>query len=153
METVRERILKQEQLIESREEKLMVFASVCVNVLLLLVCCIFVFVEKMKSDEDEIIAKNRFCFLSGMTAKNRKKIIRQEIGFSAGMIVSWGIAVSVLFTVIQIMTKHLQEVKWILWYVKGMAVSCLVCLGLFVTLAAVAMRKIQKKAERANENG
>mgnify|MGYP003297713372 CR=1 FL=1 len=64
---------KQEQLIESREEKLMVFASVCVNIVLLLICVVFVFAEKMKSDEDEMIAKNRFCFLSGMTFANRKK--------------------------------------------------------------------------------
>ena len=143
---------KREQVIESREEKLMLFTSVCVNLLLLFVCCIFVFMEKMKSDEDDIIAKNRFCFLSGMTEKNREKNVRREVYFSAGMIMIWGIPVSILFAAIQIWTKQLQSAEWIFWYIKGTGVAIIVVAALFTVLAEIAIRRMTRKAERINEN-
>ena len=143
---------KREQVIESREEKLMLFTSVCVNLLLLFVCCIFVFMEKMKSDEDDIIAKNRFCFLSGMTEKNREKNVRREVYFSAGMIMIWGIPVSILFAAIQIWTKQLQSAEWIFWYIKGTGAAIIVVAALFTVLAEIAIRRMTRKAERINEN-
>jgi len=143
---------KKEQLMESREEKLMLFTSVCVNLLLLIVCSIFVFTEKMKSDEDEIIAKNRFCFLSGMTEKKRKENVRKEILFSAGQILLWGVSVSVLFAALQIWMKQLNSMEWLLWYVKGTGISILCGVILFLVLATIEVQIITKKAERANEN-
>ena len=143
---------REEQIIESREEKLMVFASVCVNILLLLICIVFVFAEKMKSDEDEIIAKNRFCFLSGMTFANRKKIVRQEIGFTSLLMAGTGLSLSIIFVIIQIISKHLPSMKWTLWYLAGTGISVLVLIGLFVLMTAVEVKLIFGKAERANEN-
>ena len=144
---------KEEQLIESREEKLMVFSSVCVNILLLLICVVFVFAEKMKSDEDDIIAKNRFCFLSGMTFTNRKKTVQKEIGFTAIMAAGAGLSLGVLFAIIQIISKHLETMDWILWYVTGTGIGALVLIGVFVLMTIVEVKIIFGKAERANENG
>lgn len=143
---------KKEQIIESREEKLMVFASVCVNILLLLICVVFVFAEKMKSDEDEIIAKNRFCFLSGMTYANRKKTVRKEIGFTSILTAGTGLGLAIIFVVIQIISKHLPTMKWIAWYLIGTGISILVLIGLFVLMTVAEVRLIFGKAERANEN-
>ena len=144
---------REEQLIESREEKLMVFASVCVNMFLLLICVIFVFAEKMKSEEDEMIAKNRFCFLSGMTFANRKKTMQREIGFTALLAAGFGLSIGTLFAVIQIISKQLATVKWMLWYVTGTGISVLVLAGVFVLMTIVEVKIIFGKAERANENG
>ena len=143
---------KKEQIIESREEKLMVFASVCVNIILLLVCVIFVFGEKMKSDEDEMIAKNRFCFLSGMTKANRKKTMRREIGFTAVLTAGTGLTLGTVFAMIQILSKHLPTAEWICWYAVGVGISVLVLVGLFVGMTMTEVKLIFGKAERANEN-
>lgn len=144
---------KQEQIVESREEKLMVFASVCVNMFLLLVCVVFVFAEKMKSDEDEIIAKNRFCFLSGMTFANRKKTIQKEIGFTAVLAAGGGLTLGTVFAVIQIISKHLETLDWVVWYVLGIGIIILVLIGIFVLMTVIEVKLIFGKAERANENG
>ena len=143
---------KGEQLVESREEKLMVFASVCVNIFLLLVCVIFVFAEKMKSEEDEMIAKNRFCFLSGMTFANRKLTMQREIGFTAMLAAGFGLSIGTLFAVIQMVSKHLPK-EWILWYAAGTGICVLVLAGIFVLMTVVEVKMIFEKAERANENG
>ena len=143
---------KNEQLIESREEKLMVFASVSVNILLLLICVVFVFAEKMKSDEDDIIAKNRFCFLSGMTAANRKKTVQREIGFTSILAAGSGLLLSVLFALIQIASKHLPSMHWVMWYVAGIGICVLVLIGIFAIMTFVEVRIIYGKAERANEH-
>jgi len=143
---------KKEQLIESREEKLMVFSSVSVNILLLLVCVVFVFAEKMKSDEDEIIAKNRFCFLSGMTFANRKKTIRKEISFTAILAAGAGLLLAFVFAIIQIAAKHLPDTTWLRWYVGGIGISILVLAVVFALMTLVEVKIIFDKAERANEN-
>lgn len=143
---------KQEQMIESREEKLMVFSSVCVNIVLLLICVIFVFSEKMKSDEDEIIAKNRFCFLSGMTFANRKKIVQKEIGFTAVLAAGAGLILGLIFAIIQIITKHLPTIEWILWYVGGIGIAIAVLAVIFGLMTMMEVKLIFGKAERANEN-
>ena len=143
---------KNEQLIESREEKLMVFASVSVNILLLLICVVFVFAEKMKSDEDDIIAKNRFCFLSGMTAANRKKTVQREIGFTSILAAGSGLLLSVLFALIQIASKHLPSMHWVMWYAAGIGICVLVLIGIFAIMTFVEVRIIYGKAERANEH-
>lgn len=143
---------KQEQLIESREEKLMVFSSVSVNIVLLLICVIFVFAEKMKSDEDEMIAKNRFCFLSGMTYANRKKTMRKEIGFTAIMAALGGLLLSFVFALIQIISKHLPDAASIRWYAGGIGVSMLILAAVFVLMTMIEVKIIFGKAERANEN-
>ena len=144
---------KKEQLIESREEKLMVFASVCVNILLLLICVVFVFSEKMKSDEDDIIAKNRFCFLSGMTKANRKKTVQREICFTSVLAAGSGLCLSIIFAVIQIVSKHLPSMEWIVWYAAGIGICVLVLAAVFVVITLVHIKIIFDKAERANENG
>jgi len=143
---------KQEQLIESREEKLMVFSSVSVNIILLLICVIFVFAEKMKSDEDEMIAKNRFCFLSGMTLANRKKTIQKEISFTAILAAGAGLLLGLVFALIQIASKHLPDAAWINWYVGGIGISILVLAAVFALMTLVEVKIIFDKAERANEN-
>ena len=143
---------KKEQLIESREEKLMVFSSVSVNILLLLVCVVFVFAEKMKSDEDEIIAKNRFCFLSGMTFANRKKTIQKEISFTAILAAGAGLLLAFVFAIIQIASKHLPDTTWLRWYVGGIGISILVLAVVFALMTLVEVKIIFDKAERANEN-
>lgn len=143
---------KNEQLIESREEKLMVFASVSVNILLLLICVVFVFAEKMKSDEDDIIAKNRFCFLSGMTAANRKKTVQREIGFTSVLAAGSGLLLSVLFALIQIASKHLPSMHGVMWYVAGIGICVLVLIGIFAIMTFVEVKIIYGKAERANEH-
>lgn len=143
---------KKEQIIESREEKLMLFSSICVNMLLLLICVVFVFVEKMKSDEDEIIAKNRFCFLSGMTFVNRKKTMQKEISFTAILAAGAGLTLASVFAMIQILSKHLPDAAWIRWYVGGVGISVLVLAAVFALMTLVEVKIIFDKAERANEN-
>jgi len=143
---------KTEQIIESREEKLMVFSSVCVNMLLLLICVVFVFIEKMKSDEDEIIAKNRFCFLSGMTFANRKKTVQKEIGFTTVLAAGTGLILGVIFAMIQIVSKHLPTIDWVLWYVIGILICVVVLAGIFAVITVLEVKNIFGKAERANEN-
>ena len=144
---------KEEQLTESREEKLMIFASVSVNILLLFICVIFVFAEKMKSDEDEMIAKNRFCFLSGMTKANRKKTMQKEIAFTSMLAAGSGLLLSFLFALIQIASKHLPTLEWNLWYLTGVIICILVLAGVFAIMTLVEVKIIFEKAERANENG
>ena len=143
---------KQEQITESREEKLMVFASICVNMLLLLICVVFVFVEKMKSDEDEIIAKNRFCFLSGMTRANRKKTVQKEIGFTSILAAGSGLMLGLVFALIQIISKHLPTADWVLWYAAGIGISITLLIVIFVVITMLEVKSIFGKAERANEN-
>lgn len=143
---------KQEQIIESREEKLMVFSSISVNMLLLLICVVFVFAEKMKSDEDEIIAKNRFCFLSGMTFANRKKTVQREIGFTSVLAAGTGLVLGLVLAVIQIVSKHLPTMEWVLWYVIGIGISAIVLAVIFVVITVIEVKNIFGKAERANEN-
>lgn len=144
---------KGEQIIESREEKLMIFSSISVNMLLLLICVVFVFVEKMKSDEDEIIAKNRFCFLSGMTFANRKKTVQKEIGLTSVLAAGTGLLLGIVFAVIQIVSKHLPTAEWILWYVIGIGISVAVLAGIFAIVTMIEVKNIFGKAERTNENG
>ena len=143
---------KTEQITESREEKLMVFASICVNMLLLLICVVFVFMEKMKSDEDEIIAKNRFCFLSGMTFANRKKTVEKEIAFTSILAAGAGLGLGVIFAAIQIIAKHLPTLDWVLWYVFGIGISVAALAGIFAIITMLEVKNIFGKAERANEN-
>jgi len=144
---------KQEQLTESREEKLMVFSSVAVNMLLLLICVVFVFVEKMKSDEDGIIAKDRFCFLSGMTYANRKKNVRREIGVTAVLAAGAGLVLAVILATVQIISKHLPTAEWMYWYIGGIGIVVFVLAGIFAVMTIVEVKLIFGKAERINENG
>jgi len=106
----------------------------------------------MKSDEDEIIAKNRFCFLSGMTFANRKKTVQKEIGFTTVLAAGAGLFLGVIFAMIQIVSKHLPTIDWVLWYVIGVLISVLVLAGIFAVITVFEVKNIFGKAERANEN-
>ena len=120
--------------------------------LLLFICVVFVFMEKMKSDEDEIIAKNRFCFLSGMTFANRKKTVEKEIAFTSILAAGAGLGLGVIFAAIQIIAKHLPTLDWVLWYVFGIGISVAALAGIFAIITMLEVKNIFGKAERANEN-
>lgn len=144
---------KQEQILESKEEKLTLLTAICTNIVLLFICILFVFAEKMKNDEDEMTAKNQFCFLSGMTKKKRRQVMQREISFTSLLVLLWGIGVSTLLLVIQISLKHFADATWILWYAKGLVISAMVIIFIFVIVTLIEIKIIFSKAERSNENG
>lgn len=143
---------KREELLISRERKIMLLTTLLIDLLVLVIANAFAFSEKMYNDEDEIIEKNKFYFLSGMTQKNRRKSIRKEVWTTTTFTILWASAVSWAFVLMKIVLKQLS-LKWVLWYIGGVGIGIGVLIVLLMGMTNTAARRMQKRLERGISDG
>ena len=109
---------KKELLLERSKTKLLYVASAAGNIIIMLLCGIFVLSIKMECDFPETEWKYRFYIQSGMSSAKVRKGILKECLLSGGLPVICGTIISILYCSMLLYAKHLQ-IEWIHKYFKG----------------------------------
>lgn len=143
---------KREETLISRERKLILLTTLLIDTFVLVAAVAFAFSEKMYNDEDGIVEKNKFYFLSGMTQENRRKSIKKEVWTTTKYTISWASGISIAYVVVKLMLKKLSF-DWIGWYVGGIGLGMAVVLGMLVIMTWLVVGRIQKKLERGISDG
>jgi hypothetical protein len=109
---------KKELLLERSKTKLLYVASAAGNIIIMLLCGIFVLSIKMECDFPETEWKYRFYIQSGMSSAKVRKGIIKECLLSGGLPVICGTIISILYCSMLLYAKHLQ-IEWVHRYFKG----------------------------------
>lgn len=137
---------REEELLESREKKLMISVSAGINMMLLFLCGIFVFVIKMRNDEEDILEKDTFYFLAGMEKRKRRNCIRKEVTISVVIAFVWGIEMALIFCLVQIFLKSLAA-GWVTYYSMLIGISIICIVAVFLMVAFWKTRRIYRKGK------
>ena len=106
----------------------------------------------MYNDEDGIIEKDKFYFLSGMTWEKRRACIRKEVWTTTRFALMWASGISIAYVFVKLILKKLS-MEWIAWYVGGIGIGLAILIGMLVVMTFVAIGRIQKKVKRGISDG
>lgn len=135
---------KKELLLERSKTKLLYVASAAGNIIIMLLCGIFVLSIKMECDFPETEWKYRFYIQSGMSSAKVRKGIIKECLLSGGLPVICGTIISILYCSMLLYAKHLQ-IEWIHKYFKGIILIVGAIWLLFAVFSLIfAYRNIRK---------
>ena len=135
---------KKELLLERSKTKLLYVASAAGNIIIMLLCGIFVLSIKMECDFPETEWKYRFYIQSGMSSAKVTKGIIKECLLSAGLPVICGTIISILYCSMLLYAKHLQT-EWVHRYFKGIILIVGAIWLLFAVFSLIfAYRNIRK---------
>ena len=135
---------KKELLLERSKTKLLYVASAAGNIIIMLLCGIFVLSIKMECDFPETEWKYRFYIQSGMSSAKVRKGIIKECLLSGGLPVICGTIISILYCSMLLYAKHLQ-IEWVHRYFKGIILIVGAIWLLFAVFSLIfAYRNIRK---------
>lgn len=135
---------KKELLLERSKTKLLYVASATENIIIMLLCGIFVLSIKMECDFPETEWKYRFYIQSGMSSAKVRKGIIKECLLSGGLPVICGTIISILYCSMLLYAKHLQ-IEWVHRYFKGIILIVGAIWLLFAVFSLIfAYRNIRK---------
>lgn len=137
--------------IESRQQKMYGATAMFINLITLFLCLIFVLLEKVKSDYEDMAWKYQFYYRSGMTKKKRRKNIYKEVFMTAKMALCGGLPLSLLLMGEKIWSKHLS-VKWNMRYLEEMGGSIIAAAAVICIVIRIAAWNTFSGIERANKN-
>ena len=124
--------------------KLLYVASAAGNIIIMLLCGIFVLSIKMECDFPETEWKYRFYIQSGMSSAKVRKGIIKECLLSGGLPVICGTIISILYCSMLLYAKHLQ-IEWVHRYFKGIILIVGAIWLLFAVFSLIfAYRNIRK---------
>lgn len=136
---------KKELLLERSKTKLLYVASAAGNIIIMLLCGIFVLSIKMECDFPETEWKYRFYIQSGMSSAKVRKGIIKECLLSGGLPVICGTIISILYCSMLLYAKHLQ-IEWVHRYFKGIILIVGAIWLLFAVFSLIfAYRNIRKR--------
>ena len=119
-------------------------ASAAGNIIIMLLCGIFVLSIKMECDFPETEWKYRFYIQSGMSSAKVRKGIIKECLLSGGLPVICGTIISILYCSMLLYAKHLQ-IEWVHRYFKGIILIVGAIWLLFAVFSLIfAYRNIRK---------
>ena len=138
--------------IESRRQKLYGASPMLINIITLFMCVLFVLIEKVESDYEDIAWKYQFYCRSGMTQKKRKKNLGKEVLMAAKVSLCCGLSLAYFMAGEKIFDKHMPG-EWNLIYLAWAAVFGCGAAGIIYLVMKLAARNTCSKIERGNRNG
>ena len=143
---------KKELLLERSKTKLLYVASAAGNIIIMLLCGIFVLSIKMECDFPETEWKYRFYIQSGMSSAKVRKGIIKECLLSGGLPVICGTIISILYCSMLLYAKHLQ-IEWVHRYFKGIILIVGAIWLLFAVFIFIFAYRNIRKIEGDSGNG
>lgn len=143
---------KKELLLERSKTKLLYVASAAGNIIIMLLCGIFVLSIKMECDFPETEWKYRFYIQSGMSSAKVRKGIIKECLLSGGLPVICGTIISILYCSMLLYAKHLQ-IEWVHRYFKGIILIVGAMWLLFAVFIFIFAYRNIRKIEGDSGNG
>ena len=122
------------------------------NIIIMLLCGIFVLSIKMECDFPETEWKYRFYIQSGMSSAKVRKGIIKECLLSGGLPVICGTIISILYCSMLLYAKHLQ-IEWVHRYFKGIILIVGAIWLLFAVFIFIFAYRNIRKIEGDSGNG
>lgn len=138
---------KQDLLNKNREQKIYHVTVTTINMIILLICGIFVLIIKFTCDYDVLKQKYSFYRQAGMTAKTRRKFLKQEMLFFTGLSLAGGIGVSTCYFDAELYLKKLGS-EWNIKYIVGFAGIVAAIVSLFLAVTILFARSYFAKIDR-----
>lgn len=137
--------------IESRQQKMYSATAMLINLITLFLCLVFVLLEKVKSDYEDMAWKYQFYYRSGMTKKKRKKCIYKEVLMTAKTALCCGLPLSLLLAAEKIWSKHLSA-KWNMRYAAETGGGVIAAAAIIVIMIGIAAWDTFSGIERKNRD-
>lgn len=146
---------KRKLILEYERNRLFYIASGIINMLVLVLCSIFILTVKMECDVSDMEKKYYFYYIAGATRKKRRDGIKKELSLSCVIASFVGVMMAAIFVAVELYLKHMGS-EWTKRYFleyTGIAVGIVFILMVLNTIwIGKAIRKLEVSCDESERN-